>query len=471
MVFGEWLGLSLHHVPEDRCDISIRLGSEGGGDADQENVSELRLPDMFFPAADAHWLQLDSLGKAAAGRDFLELWTPNAPVSRILLPNWGPCEVASSLSLCDLKVPVLFGDTEPSLGIGSRFLRLPIDILGSIFFMLSRYEEVVLNVRDKHDRFPASASLAYRAGFLDRPIVDEYVEILWSAMQRLWPGLERKQSQPRIMVSCDVDHPYAFTGAIKDAGRRFAGDLIKRRSLSLARRTLVGNWRATRDDHQDDPYRNGIDWIMDVNERVEREVAFYFIPENTDPRLDNRESLDQPRMRALLRHIHTRGHEIGIHPGYNTYRHPEALYRSVKTLRRVLDEEGINQSILGGRQHYLRWETPTTARLCDDNGLHYDTTLSYADRPGFRCGTCHEYQLYDVVKRRPLKLRERPLIVMESTVLEDHYLGMGYTDEALALMQRYRSICHQFGGDFTILWHNSHLAHAKQREFYQALVR
>lgn len=43
-----------------------------------------------------------------------------------------------------------------------------------------------------HDRFPATASLAYRAGFLDRPQIDEYLEILWAAMRRLWPGLQRK---------------------------------------------------------------------------------------------------------------------------------------------------------------------------------------------------------------------------------------------------------------------------------------
>jgi len=51
-----------------------------------------------------------------------------------------------------------------------------------------------------------------------------------------------------------------------------------------------------------------------------------------------RVSLDDPRLRALLREIHARGHEIGIHPGYHTYRHPEALARSVATRHRVLVE-------------------------------------------------------------------------------------------------------------------------------------
>lgn len=99
-------------------------------------------------------------------------------------------------------------------------------------------------------------------------------------------------------------------------------------------------------------------------------------------------SLDDPRMRDLLREIHTSGHEIGFHLGYNTYRHPEAMACLLASLRRELGEEGISQPLLGGRQHFLRWETPTTARLWDDNGLDDNTTLSDADRPSFRCGTC-----------------------------------------------------------------------------------
>ena len=43
--------------------------------------------------------------------------------------------------------------------------------------MLSRYEELITKDRDQHNRFPATASVAFKAGFLDRPIVSEYLEI------------------------------------------------------------------------------------------------------------------------------------------------------------------------------------------------------------------------------------------------------------------------------------------------------
>lgn len=85
-------------------------------------------------------------------------------------------------------------------------------------------------------------------------------------------------------------------------------------------------------------------------------------------------------------------------------------------------------------------------------------------------GTSREYPLYDVVQRRPLTLRERPLIVMECSVIAERYLGLGYTDAALELMLTLKQRALRHGGAFTLLWHNSHLTTAQDREFYQALV-
>jgi hypothetical protein len=214
------------------------------------------------------------------------------------------------------------------------------------------------------------------------------------------------------------------------------GDIIKRRSPKAAMRSIVGKWYATRGDDRFDAHRSGTEFIMDTNERAGRAVAFYFIPERTDPRLDGRPRLHDMRVRKLMREIHMRGHEIGIHPGYHTYRHTENMARSVQRLREALDDAGIVQTQMGGRQHYLRWEMPTTARLWDAHELDYDTTLSYADHPGFRCGTCFEYPMFDAAEQRTLRLRQRPLIVMECSVIADRYLGLGYSAAALELMQR-----------------------------------
>jgi hypothetical protein len=367
-------------------------------------------------------------------------------------------------------VPVLFG--APGFKIdGSGDAALELDVFGSAFFMLARYEETTNAERDEHGRFPADASLAWRMDFLDRPIVDEYVEILWAAMKRLWPGLERKQRMPRTFISCDVDLPFdPACASLHRLGKRLLGRAWREKSLASLPATLGNYCAVKRGNNARDPYWRALSWMMDVNEKAGNQLTFNFIPEPTDRNMDNAPSLHEPRMRNLLRTFHARGHLIGFHPGYNTYKHPAAFAQSVATLRRVMDEEHIKQDALGGRQHYLRWDVGTTARLWAANDISYDSTLSYPTVPGFRAGTCHEYTMYDLVERRPLALTQRPLIVMENAVIDEANMGLGHGEQALATMQRYKRLCARFDGDFTLLWHNSSFAEKADQAMYRDLI-
>lgn len=57
--------------------------------------------------------------------------------------------------------------------------------------------------------------------------------------------------------------------------------------------------------------------------------------------------------------------------------------------------------------------------------MSYDSTLSYADRPGFRYGTCFEYSAFDIATDKSLELRIRPLVATDCTVIADATLGWG----------------------------------------------
>lgn len=442
VLLGDFLGLEWRHQPVAGSYTRITLTHCPG---------EVLLPDTLFSVPDEQWLTPDSM--------------PERPLSL-----WDTQELASDITLVEPRLPIIYGsNTQPSTQ-KNNIIRLPIDIFGSAFFMLTRYEEMITEDRDEHQRFPAWASVAYKENFLDRPIVDEYVEVLWEAIRQLWPQLKRKEHRFRTFITCDVDSAIRFRGGWKRLIRTLGGDLVKRKSPSLAVYNLVSALRVSKGNLEADPHWHGLKWMMNTAEQAGLIVAFYFIPEITDSRKDNPVSLDDPRMRQMLREMHDRGHEIGLHPGYNTFDNPEAMERAVARLKAVMKEEGINRALLGGRQHFLRWQTPTTVRLWQDHGLRYDCTLSYADRPGFRCGTCREYALFDAHNGTPLQLYERPLILMECSVIANRYLGMGYSDEALDHMLYYKRICQRFNGQFVFLWHNSHLTHQKDKSFFESLI-
>src|SRR5690606_27535596 len=111
------------------------------------------------------------------------------------------------------------------------------DILGLTYWMLTRLEEVGRIDLDNHQRFPATSSHAYQHGYLERPIVDEWLNILGQIVQRIWPQLKLKEHRFSIKVSHDVDVPsrYGFR-SWSGIARAMAGDLINRGDVAGALR-------------------------------------------------------------------------------------------------------------------------------------------------------------------------------------------------------------------------------------------
>jgi len=135
-----------------------------------------------------------------------------------------------------------------------------------------------------------------------------------------------------------------------------------------------------------------------------------------------------------------------------------------------LKEEGIEQEDIGGRQHYLRWDALITAKNWEAGKLSYDSTLAYADHVGFRCGVCYEFPLYDLVERRELTVVERPLIVMEGTLLDPVYNAITQKDVMLEEIQSLVDKIKLFHGDFTLLWHNSYFERDWYASCYEEIV-
>ena len=447
VLFRQFLGLDYLTAEEERSDVRIAMAADADG-------KELRLADVFFAQPEEDWLTPRSL--------------PPRP-----LPRWTAGEGIDPDVLVSPQLPVLYGKPCENGGFfraDDNRVEIGLDIAGSSFFLLTRYEEMVNPERDSHRRFPARASLAWQEGFLDRPIVHEYLEILWWGMKRLWPGLARKSRKFRILPSHDVDQPFGVYGASSGKlWKNMAGDLLYRKSPSLLWRRTKSVLAVRRGNPRAD-LNQTFDWIMEQSERHGLVSAFYFFGGHTDRDVDGVYELGDPLLVELLRRIHRRGHEIGLHPSYHTFRDGEQLKREYASLRQAAQAAGIDQKEYGGRQHYLRWEAPATWQIWADAGLAYDSTLGYPDHAGFRCGTCREFPVYDACARKVLPLRERPLIVMECTLLERQYMNMD-RDAAADYMQMLKRRCQKYQGDFTLLWHNDRLVHPQDAELYQFILQ
>jgi hypothetical protein len=345
-------------------------------------------------------------------------------------------------------------------------ISLDIDIFGGIFFQLTRYEEIAQTERDEHSRFPSQMSLAHREGFLTRPLVNEYVELLWWALARSFPRLRRRPRAFRELPSHDVDWPLMSANRTRRILKAAGGDLLRRRDTSLALNRLRGMAARLLSNAEADPY-NTFEMIMDDSERAGLQSAFYFMAGKSDATLDGSYLLTDPWIETLMKRIHERGHEIGLHPSYRTFRDPTLLKREQERLLRTCSHLDIAQPEWGGRQHFLRWENPTTWRAWEQADLTYDSSLGFSDRAGFRCGVCYEYPVFDLLARERLKLRERPLLIMDMAALDT---PESTTATGADMIEELRRACRRFNGDFTLLWHNSRLVSRKDRELYQEVT-
>ena len=399
-----------------------------------------------------------------------EQWLKEESLPILPLSNWTLSDDLLELKLCDKKLPIIYGrklSNGKYFEQGENYLHLGLDIFGSCFFMLTRYEEIVLKERDEHERFPAKASLAYKEGFLLRPIVNEYVEVLWAAMKRLWPGLQRKERIYKVLLTHDVDEPFVVYGRpwpqiLKNIG----GDLVKRKDLNLIFRRL--KCKILKDRNLDPAYT--FDFIMDLSEKYGLKSEFYFMTEHKAGALDGSNySLESPDIRALMSKIYKRGHTIGFHASYNTFRDSQQTKKEFEKLVVVAEKLGIKQYSWGGRQHYLRWENPTTWQNWEDAGLSYDSTLSFADYAGFRTGTCYDYPVFNLLTRKPLRLYEKPLTVMDQTIWGQDYMNLKMKD-ALKYIDHLSNCCLLFRGTFVLLWHNTSLIERWQKDAYYEIL-
>ena len=386
--------------------------------------------------------------------------------------HWLPRDDASLLpaGCLGLPTPGLAQAPQDMVIVGEHGGTVNYDLLSLTYWMLSRHEEIARTDLDPHGRFPAEASHAFRHGYLERPIVDEWLFVLRKAIHAVWPGLHLHEQHYNLVLSHDVDTPARY--GVIGGGRLLRNILVDLlREPQRDRRALVmapAIWKAsTQRIDKRDPF-NTFDWIMDRSEEIGLRNAFYFLCGRTDRRRDGHYEPDHPAIIDLMRRINARGHEIGLHPSFNTYMDAQRLKSEAKRLRDICAAAGIQQQHYGVRMHYLRWSTPDTMRGLDAAGLVYDTTLGYAKHPGFRCGTCHEYQAFDPVLGQALAIRLRPLIVMESTVIG----GLRPKDSAAAEARliRLMEACHRVDGNFTLLWHNTMLEHPHQRRVYERVL-
>jgi len=435
VIFGDFWELDYDILYEEKDNRYFKIESPDSG-------KSLYLPSILFATRKQEWLTKKS--------------HPLSPLRNRLLEDL-ECEHFFSTD-----VPVLYGEEHAiSVMDDAKEIKFDIDLFGSIFFLITLYEEINAPETDELDRFDYRQSILFKENLIKRPIANEYLEILWQLLLKINPRLLRKKRSYKLLVSHDIDSPLANNYSVMNFFKSCLADFFYRKSLTLLLKRIYSRVFSNKSV---DPH-NTFDYLMETSESLGVKSEFNFIVIDGKGGIDGAYDITDPFFKSVLSSIRDRGHTIGIHPSFYTLKNKEKTASEFQKLRNICTEKKLSQTSWGGRQHYLRWKNPDTWRIWNSMGATYDSSIGSAYFMGFRAGICYEYSVFDLLERKKLSLLEVPLIVMDVCAFK---LGpfFSYEDEVVKLAD----VCKFFNGSFTLLFHNNYVISPGQKRDYKSLL-
>lgn len=344
------------------------------------------------------------------------------------------------------------GILPPKSHSGSAGDAIKYDAIGLAFIMLSRIEEWNFAGGDRYGRFAYDRAFAVRAGRHSEPIADQALEdVVRRLLSESRPSVRSKY---RVNPTHDVDSLRAYHRVIEPL-RYAVGDLLKRANPSSAIRRLA-------DYIPGEPWRS-FRHLMTVSEKYSLQSQFFFLGPSDDQMDSPYASTMRPLMANVCHAIVKRGHGIGFHPGFATYKDPAVWGRQKEAVAEI-----SGQAITSGRQHVLRFASDVTPRIWAEHGMTRDYTLAFPESPGFRNGSTRPHPAYDPDTRKPLSVDLCATPIMDFGFFSGKYNDFS-VEEALDASRPIVDAVRYHQGELVILQHTGPPL-AKAYAFYDRLL-
>jgi hypothetical protein len=284
---------------------------------------------------------------------------------------------------------------------------VPFDIFAASFYLISRYEEYLPHVKDEHERFPASESLAYQHKFLDQPVIDIWALKFRDLLARTFPKyqdeLRNEKRKFDFISTIDIDMAFKFKhkGFTRNVGGIFK-DLSHFNIADLWMRFLVifGLHKDTYDVY---------DNLLGFQKKYDIRTLFFFLLGEYGT-YDKNISPGNSNYRLLIKNIADYC-TVGIHPSYYSMKREQKIKKEQSLLENI-----VNFPITKSRQHYLRVALPETYQHLVDLEIKQDYSMGYASHFGFRAGTCTPFYFYDLDFEIQTPLKVFPFAAMDVTL-------------------------------------------------------
>ena len=331
----------------------------------------------------------------------------------------------------------------------------PFDIFAASFYLVTRYEEYLPHINDKHGRFQAKDSILFKMNMLDKPLVNIWAMELGNILTAIYPDLQLKKKSFTFIPTYDVDAAWSYKN--KGIFRTVASSA--RDILNLDFQEFKKRWRVIF-GKTNDPF-DTFDYQLQLQKELNLHPLYFILCGEYDLN-DKNISLRNTNFQNLIKRLGDYA-KVGIHPSYNSYLNKEKVNTEIQHLSKVL-----NREITTSRQHFLRLRLPLSYQILLDHDITDDYTMGYATLTGFRAGIADTFRFFDLEHDNVTNLNIHPFAVMDGTLRD--YLDLNIEEayeKTTKLIQEVKNV----NGTFILLWHNETLSDEKRWTGWKALYR
>jgi hypothetical protein len=312
------------------------------------------------------------------------------------------------------------------------------DLFAAAFYLVTRYEEYLPFIADRHNRFEASQSVLFKHGLLERPLINEWAEDLKQTFSKTHAGLPTRAASYHYKITIDVDQAFAF----KNRGVVINAYALLKNSLRVNATSLSAQVQTIRNKRKD-PFDT-----FSYLKKLKQAYGFsllYFINAGFGTKYDKNLPLTNRHFKELVTDLASYA-VLGLHPSYYSDKN---LHKKVQEKNAL--ERAINKTVTISRQHYLKLHLPITYRHLIAIDIQEDYSMGYASHPGFRAGTCTPFRWFDLEEDKATTLLIYPITYMEGTFAQ--YLRLS-AKEALQRMNELTQTVKRHNGCHISIWHN-----------------
>jgi len=337
----------------------------------------------------------------------------------------------------------------------------PFDIFAASFYLVSRYEEYLPHEKDSYGRYGHKNSLAFKEGFLDLPLINNWIaDLAIKLNQHFFHGAKGTIFNTQYAIfsfkptyDIDIAYSYKHKGLLRNIG----GFL---KSPSAERIQVLTTSKK-------DPF-DSYEWLNGLQQQYSLKPLYFFLVAEKNSRYDKNILPHKDAMWKLVRQ-HAKKYSIGLHPSWQSGDDPGLIKKELEQLNAMAQAAGSITTL--SRQHYIRFNLPEGYQRLIDSGITDDYSMGYGSINGFRASIASSFFWYDLQKEQQTALRIHPFCYMDANSYYEQKLS---PQQAYEELMHYYKVCKEADGTLITIWHNNFLgtgaAYKGWKEIYEQFI-